>query len=245
MKTNISDNYFRYSKKILPSLVFIFPFLIIYEAICFLYFRGMTYQIRNSADIIFRQFFNLFGSFSELMYAIAVFALIALIFFLNKKDFLKLKIKFKYLFLMLLEGSLLGLLLISLLNEISLFSFKNIVYQDNLLLNLYLCIGAGIWEEALFRFFLFSFVYKIFSSSENNDLFLSFYISVFISSILFSIFHYIGSSAEVFQVNSFLIRFIGGVYLSLLYYFRGFGVTVMTHISYDFILVSLPLIYIS
>ena len=141
MKTNISDTYFTYSKNILTSLVFIFPFLIIYEGICFLYFRGMTYQIRNSADIIFRQFFNLFGSFSELMYALTVFALILLIFFINKKDYLKFRIKFKYLFFMLLEGFLLGILLLFLLNDISLFSFKDVAYQDNLLLNLYLlCI---------------------------------------------------------------------------------------------------------
>ena len=28
-----------------------------------------------------------------------------------------------------------------------------------------------------------------------------------------------------------------------IYFYRGFGISVMTHISYDFILVSLPLIY--
>ena len=56
-------------------------------------------------------------------------------------------------------------------------------------------------------------------------------------------FHYIGNSVEVFHLSSFIIRFIAGIYLALLYYFRGFGITAMTHISYYFILVSLPLIY--
>ena len=146
---------------------------------------------------------------------------------------------------MLFEGFLLGLLLLFLLNDIAILSFKNIVYQDNLLLNLYLSIGAGIWEETLFRFFLFSLVYKIFLYLNKSDPFLSFYVSVFFSSLLFSLFHYIGSSAEIFHISSFLIRFIAGIYLSLLYYFRGFGISVMAHISYDFILVSLPLIYLN
>ena len=245
MKSNISDNYFIYSKNILASLVFIFPFLIIYEIICLFYFQGMTYQIRNSADIIFRQFFNFFGAFSELMYGLTVFILLGFVFFFNKEKFLKFKIQFKYLFFMFFEGLLLGLLLLFLLNDISIFSFKGIAYQDNLLLNLYLCIGAGIWEETLFRLFLFSLIYKFFSYSENDDLFLSFYISVFLSSLLFSTFHYIGNSAEIFHVNTFFIRFLGGICLSLLYYFRGFAISVMTHISYDFILVSLPLIYVN
>ena len=245
MKINISDNYFTYSKDILTSLVFIFPFLAIYEIISIFYFRGMTYQVRNSADVIFRQFFNLFGSFSGLIYGFSIFILLGIIFFLNKENFIKFKIRFEYLFFMLFEGFLLGILLIFLLNNISLFSISDIVYQDNLLLNLYLCIGAGIWEEALFRFFLFSFIYKFFSSSKNSDTFLSFYISVFLSSLLFSIFHYIGNSAEFFNIYTFLIRFAAGIFLSLLYYFRGFGIAVMTHISYDFILVSLPLIYIN
>ena len=113
---------------------------------------------------------------------------ILLIFFIKRRDLFKFQIKFKYFIFMLFEGCLLGVLLLFLLNDISLFSFKNLVYQDNLLLNLYLCIGAGIWEETLFRFFLFSIIYKLFSSSKNNDAFLSFYISVFLSSLLFSMF---------------------------------------------------------
>ena len=155
MKLNISDNYFSYSKNILVSIIFIVPFLIIYEIICFLYFRGMTYQIRNSADIIIRRFFDFFGTFSESAYALTLFASILLIFFIKKKDLSKIKVRFKYLFFMLFEGFLLGLLLLFLLNDISITSFRDIVYQDNLLLNLYLCIGAGIWEEILFRFCFF------------------------------------------------------------------------------------------
>ena len=243
MTASISESYFTYSKNILASLVFIFPFLIIYEIICFLYFKGMTYQIRNSADIIFRQFFNFFGNFAELAYALAVFLLISLVFFLSKEKYSNFKIKFKYLFFMLCEGVLLGLLLLFLLNDISFLSFNKIVYQDNLLLNLYLSIGAGIWEETLFRFFIFSFIFSFFSSSEKNNSFLSFYISMFFSSFLFSAFHYIGTSGEVFDFSTFLVRFAAGIFLSILYYFRGFGIAVMSHISYDFILVSLPLIY--
>ena len=52
-------------------------------------------------------------------------------------------------------------------------------------------------------------------------------------------------NSYAFDIYSFTIRFIGGVFLSLLYNFRGFGIVSMAHISYDFILISLPLIYIN
>ena len=69
------------------------------------------------------------------------------------------------------------------------------------------------------------------------------FLSVVLSAILFSLFHYIGNNADIFNLNTFLIRTFGGIFLGLLYYYRGFGIVVISHISYDFILVSLPLIY--
>ncbi|MBI45821.1 MAG: hypothetical protein CMG66_06640 [Candidatus Marinimicrobia bacterium] len=245
MSKDSSNNYFVYSKNIFTSLIFIFPFLLIYEIICFFYFKGLDYQIRNSADIIFRRFFDSFDIFSEYFYPISLLALVFIIFFIKKSEFVNFDIKFNYFFIMLLEGCLFGLLLLFIINDISFISFKSIAYQDDFLLNLYLCIGAGIWEEALFRFFLFSFIYKILSYFEINDSFLSLYIAIFFSALLFSVFHYVGDSGEIFNINSFIIRFLAGIYLSVLYYFRGLGIVVMAHVSYDFILVSLPLIYTS
>jgi len=245
MSKSFSNNYFTYSKNIFTSLIFIFPFLVIYEVICFFYFKGLDYQIRNSADIIFRRFFDSFGIFSEYFYPISLLILMLIIFFVKKNEFIDFDVKFNYLFIMLLESCLFGLLLLFIINDVSIMSFKNIVYQDDLLLNLYLCIGAGIWEEALFRFFLFFFIYKILSYFKISDSFLSLYIAVFFSALLFSIFHYVGYSGESFNINSFIMRFLAGIYLSILYHFRGLGVVVMSHVSYDFILVSLPLIYVS
>ena len=76
-----------------------------------------------------------------------------------------------------------------------------------------------------------------------DDNILSLFLSVLISSILFSLFHYIGNNADIFNFNTFIIRAVGGLFLCALYHYRGFGIAAMTHISYDFILVSLPLIY--
>ena len=237
------ENYFSNTKNILVSLVFIFPFVLIYEIICFFYFRSESYQIRNSADVIIRDFFNLFGIFSNEIYAVVLFAILLFIYFISKSENKNITINYKYLILMFFEGIIFGFLLLLLLNDFSIFTNYNIPYLDNLLLNLYLCIGAGIWEEILFRFFLFSFFYKFANKLFNQKEILSLFLSIAFSSFLFSMFHYIGNNADVFHFNTFFIRMVGGFFLSTLYYCRGFGIAVIAHISYDFILVSLPVIY--
>ena len=241
--TTKKHTYFSNTKNILVSLIFIFPFVLLYEIICFFYFQGKNYQIRNSADVIIRDFFNLFGSFSDEIYSITLFAILLFIYFINKGKNKKISINYRYLILMFIEGIIFGFLLLLLLNDVSIFYISENLYRSDLLLNLYLCIGAGIWEEILFRLLLFSFLYKIIRSFfKGQDVFVLF-LSIILSSILFSLFHYIGNNADFFTLNTFLIRTFGGIFLGLLYYYRGFGIVVISHISYDFILVSLPLIY--
>jgi len=237
------NSYFSNSKNILVSLIFISPFILIYELICFFYFHGSNYQIRNSADVIIRDFFTIFGSFSDELYSITLFAILLVIYFVNKSSNNFFLIKYKYLLLMFIEGIVFGLLLLLLLNDISVLYISENLYQSNLLLNLYLCIGAGIWEEILFRLLLFSSLYKILKTFLKEQDVFPLFLSILVSSIIFSLFHYIGTNADIFDFNTFTIRMLGGFFLSLLYHYRGFGISVISHISYDFILVSLPLIY--
>jgi len=237
-------NYFTYSKNIITSLLFIFPFILLYEGISFLYFRNVSYQIRNSADVILRNFFQIFGDFWHQAYTLTLVIAFLVIYFINKDLKSKNLVEFKFLIIMLFEGLLYGILLFFLLNNIDFISTNVTLYQSGLLLNLYLSIGAGIWEEILFRLIIFSSLYKLLKSYMDID-FYPLFLSVIISSIIFSLFHYIGESSYAFDIYSFTIRFIGGVFLSLLYNFRGFGIVSMAHISYDFILISLPLIYLN
>jgi membrane protease YdiL (CAAX protease family) len=55
------------------------------------------------------------------------------------------------------------------------------------------------------------------------------------ASLLFSLFHYVGPSAENFTGAGFLQRTLGGIYFSVLFVTRGFGVTAATHALYDFL----------
>ena len=67
-------------------------------------------------------------------------------------------------------------------------------------------------------------------------------IAIFISAILFSLFHYLGPFGDIFTYKSFYLRTLAGVFLGALYLFRGLGITVYTHIFYDMAIISLPII---
>ena len=58
------------------------------------------------------------------------------------------------------------------------------------------------------------------------------------SSAIFSIFHFFGSYGDTFSFPLFFVRFFAGIFLAMIYIFRGFGITAYAHSIYDlFVLV--------
>ena len=88
-----------------------------------------------------------------------------------------------------------------------------------------------MYEELIFRFFLLFILTKSFSFVFKTKELTSLILSIIVSSMLFSAFHYLG--AESFTPLSFSLRFIAGIYLSLIYINRGFGIVALTHAFYD------------
>ena len=64
------------------------------------------------------------------------------------------------------------------------------------------------------------------------------FLSVIISSAVFSTFHFFGSYGDTFSFPLFFVRFFAGIFLAIIYIFRGFGITAYAHSIYDlFVLV--------
>ena len=232
--------YLKYTNNLLTSSLFIFPFLIIYEFLAFFKFKNSAYQIRNTADIILRDIVGIFSSNVMLFYSLLL--LIIFLFFLIFKyeDIKKYKFNLPYISIMYIEGIIFGIILVFLLNGIDIFNFNiTIVPSYDYSLLFYFCIGAAIWEEILFRLILINLFFLIFKKlSINNNC--AFIVSITFSSVLFSLFHYIGTLGDTFSMYSFIYRFVGGLYLSILYYYRGIGISMMSHFIYDFLLITIP-----
>ena len=78
----LSLTYFKVTKNIYYSLLFIFPMLFLYEIMCWIQFAGKSAVIRNGADVFLRQLIMGHNEHTESFYAfilIIVFFVIMLI----------------------------------------------------------------------------------------------------------------------------------------------------------------------
>jgi membrane protease YdiL (CAAX protease family) len=93
-------------------------------------------------------------------------------------------------------------------------------------------LGAGIYEEALFRLALFSVLCWLFRQGEVAPWGAT-VLAAIASALLFAAAHNIGPHGEEFEGAVFLFRTLAGLYFAALFSLRGFGVTVGAHAGYD------------
>ena len=103
-----------------------------------------------------------------------------------------------------------------------------------------LSVGAGMYEEILFRHLLAGQLCSYLTGSRGwrgPMETLAVVLSLVLSSGLFSAMHYVGPLGDVFTTTSFLFRFGAGIALGIIYFTRGLGIAVYAHATYDVLLV--------
>jgi hypothetical protein len=93
-------------------------------------------------------------------------------------------------------------------------------------------LGAGIYEEALFRLALFSAIGAILRAADLARG-LAVLLAALGSAVLFSTAHHIGPYGQAYSNYLFLFRMAAGMYFALLYQLRGFGIVVGAHACYN------------
>jgi|TARA_B100001093_G_scaffold520323_1_gene614688 hypothetical protein len=220
-------DYFFKSKSLFYSLIFTLPLFLTYEiGILFMFQTGSSY-VKNGGDVLIEEFIKMLGvngyyAASSIFITVLFFTFIS-----QRKKFKTFEVKYNYLFFMFIESLLYAYLLLLVLQNIYLFQGTNTNWLNNFILS----IGAGLYEELIFRFLLIFMFTKSIAFILKTKEFNSLILSIIISSILFSTFHYIG--AESFTPMSFSLRFLAGIYLSVIYINRGFGIVALTHAFYD------------
>ena len=97
-------------------------------------------------------------------------------------------------------------------------------------------LGAGIFEELVFRLALVSVLCLLLARACDAlrvSRLPALIVGVAVSAVVFSAFHHLGPGAPPFERGVFLFRAAAGLLLGLLFVVRGFGVVVYTHAVYD------------
>ncbi len=99
-------------------------------------------------------------------------------------------------------------------------------------------LGAGVYEELLFRLILLSAVVWVLRSLDFAPA-ASVFTAALATSLFFALAHYLGPHAEALDWQShwfwftFVFRFLAGMFFSLLFVLRGFGIAAGAHAGYD------------
>ena len=226
-------SYLLKSRTSFYSFLFTLPLFFLYEVnILFLSWDDIL-VVRNGADFLMRNIlesFDIYGLYGlGLVFFIGL--LVTYIFFIKEDQ--KQEVNVNFLFIMLAESMLWSVFLYFLL-------FKFMVLLMNpvgktILQQVTLAIGAGIYEEFLFRVLLIAGLSGILGFVFMWDKTFKNIIAVVLSGGIFSAFHFMGEYGDFFSMELFLIRFFAGLILGVLHIYRGFGITAYTHSIYDLI----------
>lgn len=235
-------DYWQQSRRPLASLVFVLPLLVLYEGGVLL--LGPT-AVRNGADVWLRQLLDGFGLTSYFLLPILTVAIL-LGWHHTTRD--RWRVAVPVLYGMLAESAFLGVLLLAVgylqwtvVSRVTTWlppatdmsaPIPSVASRVPLLGQLIGFVGAGVYEEVLFRLLLLPLVFALLG-------YLLMGIrwrvgsAIIISSLVFSAAHYVSPQGEVFDWFSFVFRALAGGVFALLFVFRGFGIAAGCHALYD------------
>ena len=226
-------SYFFTSRSSFYSFLFTIPLFFVYEISILFLSKDDIIVVRNGADFLMRNILESFDIYGLYALGFVFFFGFALSFIFFIKADKKKELKSNFLFFMFIESVLWSFILYLMLSKFMLVLMNPM--GKMILQQVTLAIGAGIYEEFLFRVLLiagltrllgFIFLWKQLSRK---------IVALIISGGIFSAFHFMGEYGDFFSMELFLLRFFAGIILGVLYLFRGFGITAYTHSIYDLI----------
>jgi hypothetical protein len=242
MPTQVITSYWKLSRAPRYSVVFAIPLLILYELLAAMLSTPTGAGMRNGADVLLRSaFYGIAGPYAPLAFGVA---LIGASIWIVGRDLrrsggpLRPGI-FATMFaesaaLAVAFGVVIGTITARLLTPFSI-ATSSAQPQEGIATRLMLSLGAGLYEELLFRVLLVTGLVLVARRVMRWGPTLANVFAVGLGALIFSAFHYVGPFGDPLRLDSFVFRAIAGVAFSALYVTRGFGITAWTHALYDVI----------
>jgi membrane protease YdiL (CAAX protease family) len=237
-------DYWQQSRRPLASLAFVTPLLICYEA-------GVLWlgpqAMRNGADVWLRQFLDVLGFSQYFLLPLATVGLLAGWHYVTREPW---RVSAGTLYTKFAECALLAVALVviartqaNLLSLVTQQAPRAVLHAsmggmlESVFRRFVGFMGAGIYEELMFRLLLLPIVAGALHWLGLNMRW-SLIGGAISTSVFFALAHHLGTLGEPFQWYAFLFRSVAGGFFAALFIYRGFGIAAGTHATYD-ILVGL------
>jgi hypothetical protein len=237
------STYWRLTRSPRYSLLFALPLLLLYEALAFVLSHDAIAGVRNGADVLLKSLFvGLGGRIGLIVFGLVLLGTGAVLVYRDRAGG---KLRARVFLGMAAEsavyaglfGAVAGMLTALLLGGLVRLAAPANIRLD-LPTQLMISLGAGIYEELLFRVLIVGVIAWLARRVLGWRPLPAGAVATLLGALVFSIFHYIGPYGDRLQLASFAFRAIAGVLFSGLYLTRGFGITAWTHAMYD-VLVTL------
>ena len=233
--------YLEISRTHTYSLLFAVPLLLLYEAGAAYLAQTEGPALRNGADVMLRTLLAAGGVEGTLAFTGALLAAALAVVLLERRR-RRVPLRAGIFVTMMLESVVYALLLGIVVGTATQWVLEGVgvrlaadgstVAELPLLHAIVLSLGAGIYEELVFRVLLVGGLAGTFLASGLPRTQAGVFAAL-LAALAFSAFHYIGPYGDPWALPSFLFRFLAGLTFSILFLLRGFGVAAWTHALYD------------
>ena len=220
------------------------PLFVLYE-VGIVIANGGTGQIRVGADVWIKSLLNALGLGGGLMLGVLVLALGLAVWWRERHrrpPFVP-----KYFGGILLESLLYAVVLAFVVSGTVGALFGSWLLPDLALaqmaelglgLQLALSIGAGLYEELVFRVLLVGGLFLGIMRFTKLNRTKAYIVAALVGAVVFSAVHHMGTFGDPFSLSVFTFRFLFGLALNAVFLVRGFAVAAWTHAIYDVLVVT-------
>ncbi len=225
------------------SFLMSLPLLLIYELLMLL----KSDNIALGADVWIKTLLYQLGVGGMMLFGLVVLLIGGMIYLYERP--LKIPVRTRYFPMMIIESLVYGVLLAFLISNLvgAIFHSGLMIKvpamqavaggKPGFLTQLALSIGAGLYEEFIFRLILVGGLAFVFKRIVKDEI-MGYIIAALIGAAIFSWVHYIGPLGDNFSLPSFTFRFLFGLALNVLFLLRGFGIAAWTHSLYDVLVIT-------
>ena len=240
-----STGYFALTQTATYGFLAALPLFLVYEVLILIVNEGEVAQIRVGADVWIKHILASLGGTGTFSLGILVLAVGVLVFLSERKK--KIPIHLEYFAGLIAESFLYAVVVAILVSNLVGFFFSAALVESAGIVPpvaeigtskmLVLSIGAGLYEELIFRVLLVGGLFWMFRQVVTGNV-TAYLLAALIGALAFSAVHYIGELGDPFEWTSFMFRFFFGLALNAIFLVRGFGLAAWTHALYDVLIVT-------